>query len=444
MIELPAPVAAALRRLSEAGFSAYIVGGCVRDHLLGRTPSDYDITTDALPAQTEQVFAGARVIETGLRHGTVTVLLGGMPLEITTFRVESGYSDNRHPDAVAFTRSLREDAARRDFTMNAIAYNETEGLVDHFGGRADIAARQIRCVGEPGRRFAEDALRILRALRFSSVLGFSIEAETARAVHDCRLLLRHISAERVAAELVRLLCGGGARRILLDYADVLGVVIPELLPMQGFDQCNPHHVHDVLAHTAAAVEAAPAEPVLRLAALLHDVGKPRCFTRGADGTGHFYGHAEQSAALAQQILRRLKFDNATRERVTLLVREHDRQIEASPRAVRRALGSLTPPVFFQLLALKRADNAAQSPDFQAERRQYYDTLEAMADEILRAKACFSLADLAVRGSDLLAAGIPEGPAVGRALHALLDAVTDGRVPNEREALLAHLRSLSDA
>lgn len=437
-LSLPAPVETALRRLRDAGFSAYIVGGCVRDALLGKTPSDYDITTSALPEETATVFAGERVIETGVRHGTVTVLLGGMPLEITAFRVDGAYSDGRHPDAVSFTRSLREDLARRDFTMNAIAYHPEEGLVDCFGGQADIAAGIIRCVGTPETRFKEDALRILRAVRFSSVLGFSVEAATAQAAHACRALLTQVSAERVAAELQKLLCGKHVRAVLLAYIDILGVPVPELLPMRSFAQHNIHHIYDVWEHTAAAVEAVPPEPVLRLAALLHDIGKPGCFTLDAQNVGHFYGHAARSEEITQTVLRRLRLDNATRARVALLVREHDSLIEATPRAVRRALSRLTPPVFSQLLALKRADNLAQNPAYRS-RQTEYDRLEALAGEILAQADCLTLRDLAVRGGDLLALGIPAGPAVGAALNRLLDAVLSGAVPNERAALLAYLR-----
>ena len=292
---LPAQVNTALARLHDAGYEAYIVGGCVRDRIMGREPKDYDITTSALPEQTAAVFAGERIIETGMKHGTVTVLLDGEPLEITTFRIDGTYSDSRHPDAVTFTPSLREDLARRDFTMNAMAYSSETGLVDPFGGQADIAAKYIRCVGDPDLRFREDALRILRALRFSSVLGFPIEPETDGAARYLCLLLKKISAERVFSELKQLLCGPDVRRVLLDYAGVLGAVLPEILPMQGFDQRNPHHCYDILEHTAAAVEAMPPEPALRLAALLHDVGKPECFFTDEDGVGHFYGHPKAGA-----------------------------------------------------------------------------------------------------------------------------------------------------
>ena len=437
-MEFPEQVNTALRRLREAGYTACAVGGCVRDRLMGAEPKDYDVTTAALPEQTEAVFAGERIIETGLKHGTVTVLLGGLPIEITTFRVDGGYSDARHPDAVRFTPSLTEDLARRDFPVNAMAWSPEDGLADPFGGADDLRNRLIRCVGDPDTRFREDALRILRALRFAAVLGFRIEERTADALHRNRALLDKVSAERIAAELCKLLCGDGVKPILLEYADVLGVVLPELLPMRGFDQRNPHHIYDVLEHTAVVVENVPPEPMLRWAALLHDSGKPATFALDAKGVGHFFGHPKVSAALADAALRRLKLDNATRERVVLLVQYHDVQIEPTEKAVKRALGKLGEEAFFQLLALKRADNLAQSPEYRG-RLALCDQLEAIAREILRREDCFSLRDLAVKGGDLIAAGLRPGPALGAALDALLDAVIDGRVENERDALLAFLQ-----
>ena len=434
MWELPAQVHSALNRLHTAGYEAYIVGGCVRDLLLGRTPGDYDIATAALPEETEQVFAGEKLIETGLKHGTVTLLLEGLPLEITTFRVDGDYADGRHPDAVRFTPSLREDLARRDFTVNAMAYSPETGLVDHFGGQEDLRQGLLRCVGEPAKRFAEDALRILRALRFASTLGFRIEEDTRRALLAGKEALTCISAERAREELFKLLCGGGAGQTVLDFPAVLGVVIPELLPMQGFDQRSVYHCHDVLTHCAVALDAVPAEPVLRLAALLHDVGKPATFHLDENGAGHFYGHGEVGAELTDAICRRLRLSTAERSRVVTLVRRHDMPIEATERGVRRALNKLTPEVFFQLLALKRADNLAQAPAFR-NRQAYYDQLEALARNLLAASACFSLGDLAVNGRDLLALGLRPGPAVGAALEQLLAAVMDGIVPNEKAALL---------
>ena len=436
---IPDYVNDALRRLEAAGFAAYLVGGCVRDALMGRTPGDYDLTTAALPEETAAVFAGERVIETGIRHGTVTVLLQGHPLEITTFRVDGAYSDARHPDAVTFTRSLREDLARRDFTMNAVAWSPREGFVDPFGGEHDIRAGVIRCVGDPGARFREDALRILRCLRFSAVLGFRIEPETAAAAQENRALLAHISAERVAEELKKLVCGPDVRRVVLEYTDILGAVLPELLPLKGFDQRSPYHCYDVLEHSAAACELVPAEPALRLAALLHDVGKPACFFIGDDGLGHFYGHAAKGAELVEPLLRRLRFDSESRERITALVKLHDAQIEPTEKAVLHALRNFGAELFFQLLQLKRADALAHAPgEKRDERLARNAALEALSRELLARNACFSLRDLAVRGADLLALGYAPGPAVGAALNAMLDAVTDGLVPNEKDALLVWL------
>lgn len=423
----------ALALLRAGGFEAWLVGGCVRDFLLGRTPKDYDLATNAMPKETEDLFREFSVIETGLRHGTVTVLLEGLPLEITTYRVDGPYSDTRHPDQVQFTSSLREDAARRDFTVNAMAYHPEAGLRDFFGGREDLAQKRIRCVGNPDVRFREDALRMLRGVRFASVLGFSVEEKTRGAIHRNRMLLSRVAPERVAPELCRLLCGEKAGDMVLDYTDLLGVVIPELLPMAGFDQKNRHHCHDVLTHTAAALDQTPPEVVLRLAVLLHDIGKPRCFSQDGQGEGHFYGHAGVSANLAEDILRRLRLDNATRERVVTLIRYHDSVLEADPRLVRRWLGRLTPEIFFQLLQVQRADNLGQAPAYWNRQKQY-DRLEGIAKEILASQACFSLKTLAVNGKDLLALGY-RGPEVGKILQTLLHQVMDGKVPNEKNLLL---------
>lgn len=443
-LQLPDYVNIALSRLEDAGFAAFAVGGCVRDLLMGRTPGDYDVTTAALPEQTAAVFAGERVIGTGMQHGTVTVLPDGHPVEITTFRVDGAYTDARHPDAVTFTPSLEEDLARRDFTVNAIAWSPRTGLVDPFGGAADIERGVIRCVGDPASRFREDALRILRCVRFSATLSFAVDPETIAAARENRALLRRISSERIAAELRKLVCGPDVRRVILTETDILGEVVPELLPMRGFDQRNKHHVYDVLEHCAVACESVPAEPVIRLAALLHDVGKPDCFFTDEDGVGHFYGHAQRGAELTDALLRRLRFPNEERERVRELVRRHDIRIEPTEQAVLRCLRRFGPDFFFQLLTIKRADTLAHAPGPKLdERMARYAALEALANEALAAEACFSLRDLAVNGRDLLAAGYAPGPAVGRALEALLDAVCDGRVPNEKAALLTYLAELPD-
>ena len=441
--KIPLPVLDALDALNAAGCEAVLVGGCVRDLLMGRTPNDFDVCTAALPEQTEAVFAGKRLIETGLKHGTVTVLVEGLPLEITTYRVDGSYSDSRRPDSVAFTPSLTEDLARRDFTVNAMAWSPSGGLVDPFGGQADLAAGLLRCVGEPERRFTEDALRILRALRFSATLGFSIDTETGNALRRLAERLEYVSAERVCSELCKLICGPKAANVILEYADVLGVVLPELLPLRSFDQRNPHHCYDALTHSVRAMEQLPPEPVLRWAGLLHDVAKPETFTLDEDGIGHFYGHPQRGAEKCDALCRRLRFDNAGRERVCELVRLHDRWIEPKEASVRRALSRMGPELFFQLMRLKRADVLALAPECR-DRLAVYDRVEALANAQLAAGTALSLRELAVSGRDLLAIGYQPGPALGQALQALLDAVLDGSVENEKDALLrlAELR-LSD-
>jgi len=429
-----------LEQLNQNGYEAFVVGGCVRDMLMGITPHDYDITTSATPDEVKRVFENYHVFETGLKHGTVTVMVNGEPVEITTYRIESTYSDSRHPDGVMFTRSLTEDLARRDFTVNAIAYNPTVGIVDPFDGQQDIQKKILRCVGIPHERFSEDALRILRLLRFASVLGFEIEAETADAAFCLKKKLVHVSAERIQVELCKLLCGKGAGKVLIEYCEILSAVIPELLPMKGFDQKNHHHIYDVLTHTAKAVDAVPTEKTIRLAALFHDIGKPSVFSLDSDGVGHFYDHASIGYQMTEEIMERLKFDNATKNTVTRLVKWHDIQIESSEKGVKRALGKMTPAFFFMLLTLKRADNLAQNPLY-SDRQAYYDQLEALAKEILARQDCFSMKDLAVNGCDLMAIGIPSGKRMGLILKTLLDEVINEQIPNEKDLLLNRAKEI---
>ena len=437
-IPLPAGVARALSMMENAGYEAFIVGGCVRDALMGIPPKDYDITTSALPEETKAVFREYRVIETGIQHGTVTVMMEGMPLEITTYRTEGTYSDNRHPDSVSFTTSLREDVARRDFTMNAIAYSPTRGLIDHFGGEADIRAGIIRCVGDPDTRFREDALRMMRGIRFASVLGFRMEDDTAAAIRGNKERIPSVSAERIRVELTKLLCGVNVKNVLMDWWDVLGVVIPEILPMHNFDQKTPYHIYDVWEHTAVAVSETPPVTHLRLSAFLHDIGKPSSFFTDEKGIGHFYGHPAVSAEMAEEILARLKYDNVTRCRVITLVKEHDRIIEPTETAVKRALSRLTPEVFFNLLAIKRADNLAQSPNYR-DRLETYEAIEAMAQDILEKNECISVAALAVNGNDLIALGMKPGKEIGEMLSHLLEQVIRGKLENEQEELLSYVK-----
>lgn len=430
---LPAAVEAVLRRLEGAGYGAYLVGGCVRDVVMGRKPHDYDITTSALPEVVMALFDGFSV-PTGLRHGTVTVRCGGGSFEVTTFRTESGYGDHRHPDAVSFTRDLTADLARRDFTVNAMAMDLRGQLSDPFGGQADIRRRLLRCVGEPAQRFSEDALRILRGLRFSAVLGFAMEPQTDAALRRMGGDLRLVAAERVREELTRLLCGGGAGDVLVQYPQVLGAVLPEILPCVGFDQRNFHHIYDVWAHTARAVDAAPAQPVLRWTMLLHDLGKPECFTADEAGVGHFYGHSIRSAEIAEDICRRLRFDTASARQICTLVSAHDRDIRRTPKAIRRALAQLGEETLRQLCDVMRADTLAQAACCRP-RLAAIEEAQAIIDAVTAEDACFSLRQLAVNGRDMLALGYC-GAAVGDVLHQLLDAVLDGAAPNQRQALLS--------
>ena len=420
--------------IEEAGYQGYIVGGCVRDALMGKEPHDYDITTSALPGEVKDIFAGYKVIETGIKHGTVTVLMEGYPLEITTFRVEGEYLDGRRPSSVAFTRNLKEDVARRDFTMNAMAMDVRGEVFDYFGGREDLKAGVIRAVGEANARFEEDALRIMRALRFAAVTGFEIEDETCDAIFKCKEMLVRISAERIREELVKLLLGKDAKSVLLKFWDVLTVIIPELAPMKDFEQKNKWHIYHVHEHTAVAVQSAPLDAILRITMLLHDIGKPKCFSIGADGEGHFYGHANVSMDMARDILNRLKFDNETKDRVLRAIKYHDVQIDPATKQVKRALNKYTVEGFFDLVAVKRADNLAQNPNL-ASRQEYLDSLVQIAEEIIKEEQCFALKDLAVNGRDLIEMGMKPGKEIGQVLDALLEAVIEEKLPNDKAEML---------
>ncbi len=437
-MEMPGYVQNVLTALEAAGYEAWCVGGCVRDLMLGRAPEDWDVTTNALPEATMALF-GSHAFPTGLRHGTVTVREEHRSVEVTTYRVDGDYHDHRRPDTVVFTPSLEEDLRRRDFTVNAMALSLRGDLRDPFGGQADLKAGVLRCVGKPERRFGEDALRILRGLRFAAVLGFAMDPAAAAGIHGHRALLKDIAAERIQVELFKLLCGKDAAAVLREYPDVVGVFWPEILPMVGFDQRNRHHCYDVWEHTLHAVEAVEPEPVLRCAMLLHDVGKPRCFTVDQDGNGHFYGHPEISRELADDMLRRLKCAAAFRETVVRLVEWHDRNIPRTDRGLRRALRALGEEDLRRLILVKRADNLAQAPEYRDTQREI-DRAEAILDKLVAADACFSLGQLTVNGRDLAALGL-SGSEIGRTLNALLDKVVDGELPNERTALLEAARKL---
>lgn len=435
--KIPPAVKELLETLRRGGFAAYPVGGAVRDLLLGKQPHDWDVTTAARPEQAEALLSGCRVIETGVRHGTITVLAGETPVELTTFRGEGSYADGRHPDAVTFGVGLEEDLARRDFTIGAMAWDtETGEVIDPFGGQADLKNRLIRAVGEPDRRFAEDGLRILRGLRFAAVLGFEIEPGTAAALRGNAPRLKNLSPERVRAELQKLICGRAAAPVLREYIEVIGVVLPELLPMVGFAQNNPHHNRDVWEHTLTVLENIPAEPVLRWAALLHDAEKPACCTVDAEGVRHFHGHQQKSAETAEAMLRRLHCETRLIADVTELIKIHDIRFPATVETATRWAGRWGEKRFLQFTELRRADTLGQAHPGEAE--PYYRALRAAYDEAKRQDACFTVRQLAVSGDDLTAIGL-SGPAVGETLRRLLRLVQGGTLPNERAALLAAAR-----
>lgn len=469
-LHIPPQVGAILASLESRGHEAYVVGGCVRDSLLGQTPHDWDICTSALPQEVLDGFPGERTLLTGVAHGTVTLVREGVPYEITTFRVDGDYSDGRHPDSVSFVRNLGDDLARRDFTINAMAYSPRTGLVDCFGGRVDLEERQVRAVGEPAARFEEDALRILRALRFASVYGFGIEAETASAARKLKNNLKNVAVERIFMEFTRLISGVGVQRVLAGFPDIIGVFLPEALPAVGFHQEHPRHIYDVWGHTAAAVGAAPPDRAVRLALLFHDLGKPECASFDERGKGHFYGHPEKSAALCRAALRRLRCDTNTARVTELLVKYHgtrlcpvyppefhgffqgwlrewqqegDRAFAKLPpqisepglRQARRWLGKLGEERLRLLLEVQRADVYTQDAHYAAERLRQLENFEGFLQLARATHQCYCLRDLAVDGKALMELGLPAGPELGRTLEALLEEVVDGRLPNQRQALL---------
>ena len=436
-VSLPSFANKAIQLLEQNGHSAFAVGGCIRDCLRSSEPKDWEICTSARPEEIQRVFADYRVIETGILHGTLTVLIDHVPVEITTFRIDGEYTDNRHPDQVIFTGDLQADLSRRDFTINAMAYAPNTGLVDPFHGRADLAARRVRCVGDPDTRFQEDALRILRGLRFASVLGFSLDPETASAIHKNAGLLRNIAPERIAVEFNKLLCGQAVGFVLRQFRDVFAVFIPELSPTFDFSQKTKYHIYDVWEHTVRTVENIDPNPILRLTMLFHDIGKPSCFTQDPDGTGHFYGHPAASMQLADTILHRLRYDRTTIREVCMLVRNHDADVFHTPESILHWLYSIGDRSFAELLKIKRADNAAQNPEFSW--LDELDRIEALYQEMKKAPLCYRLRDLAVNGSDLQEIGIPTGKELGNLLRLLLDKVMSGELENSRQVLLAYAR-----
>lgn len=433
-IQLPEKVQFIISRLEQAGYEAYAVGGCVRDSLLGRQPHDWDVTTSAKPMQVKEVFR--HTIDTGIQHGTVTVMLDHEGFEVTTYRIDGEYEDSRHPKEVTFTVSLVEDLKRRDFTINAMAYNDRSGIVDAFGGVADLENGIIRCVGEAAERFGEDALRILRAVRFSAQLGFTIADGTKAAARALAPNLNHISAERIQAELVKLLVSAHPDYMRDAYAlGITKAVLPELDDAFATQQNHPHHMYNVGEHLMQCLLHTRADKSLRLAALLHDIGKPQTRTTDADGTDHFHGHVEVSERMAAAILRRLKFDNDTIAKVQKYVKYHDYNAEPSAKAVRRAINKIGAEYFPQVLELRRADTLAQSAYQQTEKLERIDAIAQIYSEIMEQQQCVSLKTLEITGNDLIALGVPKGKRIGAILAELLDDVLQNPENNTHDYLM---------
>lgn len=441
-IQLPEKVNTIIQTLQEHGYEAYAVGGCVRDSLLGREPGDWDITTSASPDETKKLFA--RTVDTGIEHGTVTVLLGKEGFEVTTYRIDGKYEDSRHPTEVIFTRNLREDLLRRDFTINAMAYNDTEGIVDIFGGMDDLKRKIIRCVGNARERFGEDALRIMRGVRFAAQLGFSLEKEMKEAMTELAPTLEKISAERIQTELVKLLVSDSPELIREAYhLGVTAVILPEFDEMMRTGQETKYHRYDVGEHTVQAVCNVPPDKVLRLTMLLHDVAKPEMKTVDADGTAHFKGHDIRGEQKAKEILRRLKFDNDTIHKVTKLVRWHDYRMPAEKKNVRKAMSKISAELFPMYLLVKRADILAHSMYRREEELENLSGLQKCYEEIVADHECVSLKQLAVTGTDLIGIGMKPGKQIGEVLNELLRIVLEYPEFNNKEHLLRFVQNRFD-
>ncbi len=439
---LPASVDLILDTLSISGFEAFIVGGCVRDFMLGKIPTDYDICTNANPTEIKTCFRNYFTIDTGIKHGTVTVVIDNVNYEITSYRTDGDYSDHRRPDSVIFVRNLSEDLKRRDFTINAMAYNHSNGVVDNHGGIKDLEYRIVRAVGNPDTRFNEDALRIMRAVRFASCLSFKIESSTSDAIHRLCHLLKNISVERINVELCKLLLGDGADDILLTYSDVISAFIPEFREAIGFEQNNPYHKYNIYEHIIRSVGSAPKCLTVRLALLLHDIGKPTCHTRDEKDIDHFIGHEKISVEISTKVLNRLRFNCETIKNVTELIKYHGAVIQPVEKHVKRFLNRLGEEQFFRLMQVKYSDTMAQSDLISKERIDQNNEIIIIGERIIAENQCFKIKDLAINGSDIIELGIPQGKKVGELLSTLLDMVMDGSVENKSDCLVAELRRMT--
>lgn len=442
-IVLPKNVKTIIKILNTHNYEAFIVGGCVRDSVIGLTPHDWDICTNAKPEEIKKCFENFNTFDSGIKHGTISVVLDGEVFEVTTYRIDGTYSDNRRPDSVTFTSDITQDLARRDFTINAMAYNEKRGLIDPYGGRNDLSDKIIKCVGNPDFRFNEDALRIIRALRFASVYNFEIDDETAKSIHKNADLLNNIAVERISVELNKLLSGNGAEKILNNYRDVIAVFIPEIKPMFDYNQHTKHHNRDLWHHTIYAVKSIDNTPLLRMSMLLHDIGKPKACKRDEDGTCHFKGHPKYSAEMAENILRRLKYSNDFIETCITLIKYHDVRFNGSKRQLRHVMSAIGDKNVELLLKIQRADIMAQSDYKHKEKLEKLDLACQTYKEILADKDCFTLKQLKINGNDIKNLGLSEGIKIGKILKILLGLVIEDKIENEKSALIKKAEEIRD-
>lgn len=444
-IEVPAPVNYIIQELEKCGHEAYMVGGCVRDSVLGRKPHDYDICTSATPDEILQAFPYEEIIPTGLQHGTITILINKEPFEVTTYRIDGDYSDNRRPDNVIFTKNLVEDLRRRDFTINAMAYNSKTGLIDPFNGIEDIKYKKIRCVGSAEDRFNEDALRILRAIRFEAELGFAGLPETMFEIERQYERLNNISIERINSEFCKIVASEQFCVELVLYPNVFSLFIPELKDLIGFQQNNLYHAYDVFDHTVHAIEKCESDDlVVRLAVFFHDFGKPHSYQDGEDDIRHFKGHGKISADITDSIMKRLRFDNETRNNVVELVYYHDATFDVGKKYVKRWLNKIGEKQFRRLLEVRKADIKGQKPDYEKSRIDKVNNIENILDEILQEQECFSLKDLAVNGNDVKQTmNLKEGKDIGYWLSEILKRVIDGELNNNRDDLIYWMTGVTD-
>lgn len=438
-IYIPENVKIILNKLEKSGFEAYIAGGCVRDSILGKDPRDYDVTTSAQPDEVKSCLSEFNIIDTGLKHGTVTVVSGDDYVEVTTFRVDGEYLDHRRPLSVEYAKNLSDDLSRRDFTINAMAYNSKIGIIDNYGGQKDLFRQIVRSVGNPNIRFDEDALRILRALRFASELGFEIDKATTVAIHEMKNLLLNISAERITKEFDLLLMGSSPADVLVDFADVFCTIFPEISASVGFDQRSRYHIYDVWKHSAVAVESSVHDREVRLALFFHDIAKPKCCVLDDEGDGHFPGHEQESAEMAERIMHRMHYSNETIKCVKQLIKFHYITPIDDEKVVKKLLNAVGTQYFFKLLEVMKADSRAkQSMCF--ERVQILEAMGAKAERILADKECISVSQLDVKGTDIAALGA-SGSRIGEILEQLLSLHIDGMLRNEKNELLDAAKKL---